>query len=65
MNTDTVVSALAGQDSGASLASLVAQVLRLLGEDPAREGLAATPDRVAQSWQFLTSGYQIGRASCR
>ncbi len=32
-------------------------LLRLMGEDPARQGLRRTPLRVKQSLQFLTSGY--------
>jgi GTP cyclohydrolase I len=32
--------------------------IRELGEDPGREGLQRTPERVAQSLRFLTSGYR-------
>ena len=35
----------------------VEEFLRHLGEDPAREGLAKTPARVAKAYRFLTAGY--------
>ena len=36
---------------------LVEGVLREIGEDPEREGLVETPERVARSLRFLTEGY--------
>ena len=40
------------------LAAHVKEILRLLGEDPEREGLVKTPMRVAKALQFTTKGYQ-------
>jgi len=40
------------------LEELVRELLVELGEDPAREGLVRTPERMAQSLRFLTSGYE-------
>jgi GTP cyclohydrolase IA len=38
---------------------LVERLLRELGEDPEREGLVETPERVARSLRFLTEGYTL------
>jgi len=35
------------------------KILKLIGEDPSREGLEKTPERVAKAMQFLLQGYQI------
>lgn len=40
------------------LAAAYTQTLQLLGEDPHREGLLKTPERVAKAMQYLTQGYQ-------
>jgi len=40
-----------------ALASHYYEILKLLGEDPEREGLIKTPLRVAKAMQFLTKGY--------
>ena len=44
-----------GADDG--IAEAVRVLLAGVGEDPAREGLVRTPDRVAKALRFLTSGY--------
>jgi GTP cyclohydrolase IA len=52
-----VMQAKAGEP--VSIAPLVEQMLANLGEDPQRQGLALTPERVDKAMHFLTSGYQM------
>ena len=40
------------------IAALVKSLLKELGEDPARDGLKKTPERVASSLTYLTRGYR-------
>jgi GTP cyclohydrolase I len=40
-----------------TIADLVRRILALLGEDPQREGLRQTPQRVERALRFLTGGY--------
>ena len=40
------------------IAPLVHEILSRLGEDPARDGLKNTPERVDKALKFLTSGYR-------
>lgn len=42
---------------GDAFRDLVREVIERLGEDPERDGLLDTPDRVERSLKFLTSGY--------
>lgn len=39
------------------VARLTRELLIEIGENPDREGLLKTPERVAESWAFLTAGY--------
>ncbi|MBO7169160.1 MAG: GTP cyclohydrolase I, partial [Rikenellaceae bacterium] len=41
----------------AKLAEHYTEILKLLGEDPTREGLVKTPERVAKAMAFITKGY--------
>ena len=45
--------------SGATFEELVAEMIRRLDDDPDREGLKETPERVAKSMAFLTQGYAM------
>ena len=44
--------------TSASFEDLVREILVRLGEDPEREGLVRTPNRVHSAYEFLTKGYR-------
>ncbi len=45
------------EDITKGIAGHVYEILKTLGEDPNREGLVRTPERVAKAYQFLMQGY--------
>ena len=49
-------------DNTQKIAAQYSEILSLLGEDPNREGLLKTPERVAKALQYLTHGYDLDPA---
>ncbi len=47
------------EERTAALAECYHSVLTAVGEDPEREGLLKTPERVAKAMQFITQGYSM------
>ncbi|MBD3314577.1 MAG: GTP cyclohydrolase I FolE [Chitinivibrionales bacterium] len=45
--------------AGKRMEAAAKEMLEAIGEDPAREGLTATPARVARAFQHLTAGYSV------
>src|ERR1051326_6033178 len=53
-----VVKVMPAEPPEGDIAPLVREMLEKLGEDPTRQGLVRTPQRVDQALRFLTSGYR-------
>jgi len=47
------------QDTTTALAQAYQKVLNALGENPEREGLLKTPERIAKAMQYMTQGYSL------
>ena len=50
--------------TSASFEDLVREMIVRLGEDPTREGLVRTPDRVHRAYEYLTKGYKEDPRPC-
>jgi len=46
-------------ENRARIEQLIEELLQLVGEDPKREGLLRTPNRVAKAYEFLLQGYHV------
>jgi GTP cyclohydrolase I len=57
MNKKPAVVKVISPNPGKPIAPLVEQVIESIGEDPRRDGLIRTPERVEKALRFLTSGY--------
>lgn len=56
---NAVVKVMTPKRTGGAIAAQVEKILRELGEDPSREGLAQTPVRTEKALRYLTSGYHM------
>jgi GTP cyclohydrolase I len=58
MKTRSTEVTLAEENGAQTIPDVVRRLLTLLGEDPDRDGLQRTPERMEKAFRFLTSGYQ-------
>ncbi len=59
---DLVLNSIHKAETGYDLPAIsksVADILKAIGEDPEREGLIRTPDRVARSYEEILGGYKV------
>jgi GTP cyclohydrolase I len=54
-----IVKVMSPKAEDPAIAPLIQELLVKLGEDPDREGLQRTPERVDKALRFLTSGYRM------
>ena len=56
MSANKYIPTMSDQERDEALRHHYTQILQLLGEDPEREGLVKTPERVSKAMSFLTQG---------
>ncbi len=61
-NPEIEVSAHSASEQRWKDEQVIRNLLKLIGEDPQREGLHDTPARVVKAWQFWTQGYGMNAA---
>src|SRR5215471_16385996 len=59
MRNKAAVKVMTPKSPGKSIAPLITEMISTLGENPNREGLVRTPERVDKAMKFLTSGYHV------